>query len=89
MNNYIAAMFCIRKKDSKTIIVVKQINMIESQHLIIEPLIRVNYSDIKSTNLHGIEFNIEAGPLSTEQAVTVVGTREWERQNAVIVANIY
>ena len=33
--------------------------MIESQHLIIEPLIRVNYSDIKCTNLYGIEFNIE------------------------------
>ena len=37
--------------------------MIESQQSIIGPLIRVDYSDIKCTDLHGIEFNIEVWPI--------------------------
>ena len=36
----------------------------------------------------GLSLTLKSGPLSTEQAVTV-GTREWERQNTVIMPNIY
>ena len=37
----------------------------------------------------GLSLTLKSGPLSTEQAVAIVGTREWERHNTVIMPNIY